>query len=333
MSGRIAFLGDTLLGGQADDVLGRHGYEHVLSGIAPLVADADLVVANLEGPLTRRERPATKDTSGRPRWWYRADPAGLTALVQLGVGVVGLANNHVMDHGAEGLSDTLAALDAAGVAHCGAGPDEASARRAAVVDVRGHRVAFVAALQRYRLYVGEGVYAGAGRPGTARLSAGRIAADVAAADGSPVVALVHWGRTYRPRTDRQVRLAGVVRAAGADLVVGHHPHIAQPVDLAPPAPVLHSLGNGAFGTAGRFAARGCAPYGMVAVVDLDDGGRLAALELRLLAVDNRTLDYRAVPATDSGADAFLATLIDPAAGWRREGGGRVRATLTPPIGE
>lgn len=325
MTARIAFLGDTLLGGQAADVVARRGHAHLLSGIVPLLADADLVVANLEGPLTRRERPAPKDDSGRRRWWYRSDPAAAAALADAGVRVVGLANNHVMDHGDEGLADTLAALDDAGVAHCGAGPDGTAARRPVTVRVGGVRVGFVAAMQRYRLYVAEDVYAGPGRPGPALLSGDRLAADAASARADAVVALVHWGRTYRARTDRQVRLAAVVRAVGVDLVVGHHPHVAQPVDLAAPAPVLYSLGNAAFGTAGRFAAKGCAPYGVVAVVDLDDAGTPVRFELRLLDVDNHALGYRSAPATDGAADAFLHGLVDPAAGWRRTGGGRLAA--------
>lgn len=330
MTARIAFLGDTLLGGHAAAVVEQRGHWHLLSGIAPLIADADVVVANLEGPLTTREQPAAKDTAARPRWWYRADPAAVGALVAAGVRVVGLANNHVMDHGAEGLSDTLAALDAGGVLHCGAGMDDVAARRPATVHVGGLRVAFVAAMQRYRLYVEEGVYAAADRAGPARLSADRLAADVAAAhhDADVVVALLHWGRTYRPRTTRQARLGAAARAAGADLVVGHHPHVAQPVDVAAAAPVLYSLGNAAFGTAGRFAVKDCRPYGLVALVDVDDSGPVG-IELRLLAVDNRALGYRPVAATDDAADAFLATLLDPGAGWRRAGGGRVQITLTP----
>lgn len=328
MSARLAFLGDTLLGAQAQPLLDRHGAGYAVEGIAPVVADADLVVANLEGPLTTVDRPASKDDRDRRRWWYRARPDALAALTAIGVRAVSLANNHVLDHGPAGLAETVAALDAAGVAHTGAGADEAAARRGAVVTVRGVRVGLASAMQRYRQYATEGGYATAARPGPALLRADHLGADLAATGADLRVALVHWGRTYRVRTDRQVRLAADLVAAGADLVVGHHPHVTHPVALVRGRPVLYSLGNASFGTPGRFAQRGWAPYGMVAVVDVEGEGGMTGLELRLLDVDNARLAYRPRPAVDRAADAVLRGLVDPCQPWRRVGGGRLRLEFT-----
>ena len=69
------------------------------------------------------------------------------------------------------------------------------------------------------------------------------------------VALVHWGRNYRPVSARQERLAAALRDAGADIVVGHHPHIPQRIDLSHRCPVFFSLGNGPVGTPGAVIAR------------------------------------------------------------------------------
>lgn len=327
MGARIAFLGDTLLGGQAQATLDRHGYEHATGGLAPVLADADLVVANLEGPVTATERPAAKDAADRKRYWYRAHPESLAALSALGVRLVSLANNHVLDHGAEGLADTIAALDGAGIAHCGAGADERAARRPVTLDVPGGRVGFLSALQRYRIELDDARYAGDHRPGPLRLRSGRIADDLAAVDADLRVALVHWGHTYRPVSGRQRRLAAALLTAGADLVVGHHPHVVQPVELDRGRPVLYSLGNGVFGTPGRFAQRGCPAYGMVAVVELDDSPRVTALELRLIDVDNRTLDYRPVLADEPAARRLLTRLASPAPRWRSTPDGYLRTQL------
>lgn len=316
---RVAFLGDTLLGGEARATLELRGHGWALSGLAPLLEGADLVVANHEGPITDLDRRARKDDAERPRWWYRADTVSADALADAGVGLVSLANNHVCDHGPEGLADTLAALDAAGIARCGAGTDAHEAAAPVTLGAGGPRVSFASAMQRYRLYDAERVYAQADRPGAALLDPAAL--DLG--DGDVRVALVHWGRTYRPVLDRQRRLAEEVLAAGADLVVGTHPHVAHPVEVRDGRAVLYSLGNAAFGTKGRWAKRGAAPYGLVATADLDGDG-LRALELRLIAVDNHVVGYRPEPARDP---AFLASLVEPGAGWAPTVDGGLRVEL------
>src|SRR5262249_27871954 len=107
----IAFLGDTLLGGEAQPLLHEQGHDYPLRRIRPRWAGADLVVANHEGPLTHRAEPSEKLDTGRKRYWYRADPESARMLAASGIGVVSLANNHVTDFGPEGLADSLAALD------------------------------------------------------------------------------------------------------------------------------------------------------------------------------------------------------------------------------
>ena len=169
MTARIAFLGDTLLGGDAQPVLDEKGYGHALAGIRDLWADADLVVANHEAPLTERTQPAYKPSDGQKRYWYKGDPGSARALAARGIRVVSLANNHVGDFGAAGVLDTMAALDAAGIAHCGAGPDDDAARRPVTVQVGEVKVGFLSVMQRYDTYVAEDVYAREGHPGPALL--------------------------------------------------------------------------------------------------------------------------------------------------------------------
>src|SRR5262245_7296459 len=118
---RVSFLGDTLIGGEAQPVLDEQGYGWAFDGIRHLFDSSDLVVANQEGPLTRLDKAATKIDTGRKRYWYRGDPESAQALVEAGIRVVSMANNHILDFGERGLLDTIDALDAAGRAHCGAG--------------------------------------------------------------------------------------------------------------------------------------------------------------------------------------------------------------------
>jgi poly-gamma-glutamate synthesis protein (capsule biosynthesis protein) len=310
MTVRIAFIGDTLLGGDARSLLDRHGYTHALAGLAELVADADMVIANHEGPITARSLRAPKLDTERKRYWYRAMPDAAAALREVGIGMVSLANNHVLDFGAAGLADTLDALDAAGIAHCGAGPDAAAAREPRLLTVGGIRLGFLSAMQPYAMYEREHVYATTSAPGSALLRAEEVRADLdlLRAQADLTFVLVHWGRNYRPVTSLQRDLGRMLREAGTDVIIGHHPHVAQPVTVLDGTPLMYSLGNGVFGSRGRFNGR--PPYGMVALLDIT-GRRVESCTLRLLDVDNRRVRYRPAPARDAAAKAFLASLIDP----------------------
>jgi poly-gamma-glutamate synthesis protein (capsule biosynthesis protein) len=327
---RIAFLGDTLLGGVADEHLERHGYGYATRGIEPLLRRADAVVVNHEGPLTLSEEPQAKGDTGRKRYWYKAQPQAARHLRELGVVGASLANNHVLDYGLHGLLDTIAALDEAGIACCGAGATEQDARRPAVIEVGGLRIGLVSCMQRYDVYVDERSYASGSRGGCFRLRLRTVREELAALEGRVDlrVVLAHWGRNYRGATGRQERLAAGLVEAGADLVVGHHPHIPQRVELIDGKPVFYSLGNGLLGTPGRFHSRR-PPYGLLPVVELDSGGAINGIELHLLAVDNREVAFSPRPVADAEAVAFLRTLVPPEDGWKA-GRGALRLRLPTP---
>lgn len=331
MTASIAFIGDTLLGGDAQETLDREGYAHAFEGLAPLLAGADLVVANHEGPITAADhRSAKGPNEGKKRRWYKARPESARALADAGVGVVSLANNHVLDFGLTGLADTIGSLDAAGIPHCGAALDLQGAHRPAVVNVGGYTVAFLSYMQRYDVYTREDVYATPEHGGVARLpDDGLRGALDALGDADLRVVLVHWGRTYRPVASRQERLAARLREAGADLVVGHHPHTAQRVDVSDRCPVFFSLGNGAFGTRGRFEKKGSPPYGLLAKVEIDGARDISGLEVHLLHVDNYKVGYRPVPATDAAAGKFLRSLTPPEQEWRQSATDVLRVEMPP----
>ena len=127
----------------------------------------------------------------------RADPESAAALAAYGVRLVSLANNHVMDYGLDGLTETIATLDAHDIAHCGAGASEAEARQPLVVSIRDVRVGFLSCIQRYDMYEGW-LYAEGERGGCNRLGEQTVTEDLpqlaAVADFS--IVLVHWGRNY-----------------------------------------------------------------------------------------------------------------------------------------
>ena len=332
MTVRIAFLGDTLLGGVAQPTLDAEGYSYALRGIAPLLAGTDLVVTNQEGPITHSALPQAKLDTGKKRYWYCARPESVTALRDAGIRLVSLANNHTLDFGMPGLVDTIQHLDNAGVRHCGAGSTEAQARQPSVITVKGCRIGFISCLQRYDIYIREKLYATASQGGCYQFRPKALAEDLRglAEQVDVRIVLAHWGRNYRSITARQRRLAAGLRAAGADLVVGHHPHVAQRVELASGTPILYSLGNGALGTPGRFHS-GRPPYGLIAIITIDDAARMVQIELRLLAVDNSSVGFCPVVADDGAALAFLRSIVETDQGWQEYEGGLWADLPTGPL--
>src|SRR5918999_1575589 len=136
---RLALAGDTMLGRGVAQRLAEAPPESLF---APEVVDAarqaDLFVLNLECCISERGAPWPDP---RKPFFFRAPPAATRALVHLGVHCVTLANNHALDFGEEALLDTIEHLDAAGIAHVGAGPSASAAQSPVVLEAAGLRLA------------------------------------------------------------------------------------------------------------------------------------------------------------------------------------------------
>lgn len=241
----ISAVGDISLAREVVERMRQEGAAYPFALVARLI-DGDIGFGNLEGALTERGEPWPKGYN------FRTPPQFSTALTAGRIGVVTLANNHTMDYGAIGLEDTVAALDAAGVRHAGAGADEAAARAPAVVEVRGLRVAFLGYVLTPDEYGGFSVRAwaaGSGKPGVAIGSAEAIVADVAAAKRAAdfVIVALHAGDEYQAAPNATQRtLAQTALDAGADAFIGAHAHVVQPVEQRGRQLVAWGLGNFVF---------------------------------------------------------------------------------------
>lgn len=250
---RIALLGDIILDAPDPD--------RWLSGIAPALHGADLVIGHLEVPHTTSKKEVAGDVPAPG-----APPEHLEALARAGVDAVTLAGNHIGDCGAAGIADTIAKLDELGVAHAGAGDDIEAATRPAILAAKG----FKAALLSYNCVGPEFSWAGRGKAGCAYLriepeDGGAIAPaaklsritqeavdtlkrDIAAArEGADlVIVALHKGLVHTPAAlaPYERAIAEHCVAAGADLVIGHHAHIVQGIEFIGETPVFHGLGNG-----------------------------------------------------------------------------------------
>jgi poly-gamma-glutamate synthesis protein (capsule biosynthesis protein) len=210
------------------------------SSLRPWMGSADVRFANLEGPLSDQKGETVKP--GQPLV-FTGPPEGAAALARAGFGVVSTANNHAWDYGEPALLETLVHLDRAGIRHAGTGKDREEAWRPAVIDVGGFRVAVIAvtgiwnqgALSRHPADAF-----------VARADADRIAEAVrgARAGADAVVVSYHGGAEYtdEPLAGTRAMLHAAVDA-GADVVIGHHPHVIQGVEWYGGRPILYSLGN------------------------------------------------------------------------------------------
>jgi poly-gamma-glutamate capsule biosynthesis protein CapA/YwtB (metallophosphatase superfamily) len=216
----LVFVGDVMLGRAVAAALAGD-WAAAFDGVQPWLAGADLALANLESPLTRAPFQGG-------RFDLRAPPEAVQALAAAGFDVVSLANNHALDGGAAGLAETLETLAGAGIKAVvesgldnllGSGPGGVQN-----VHVRGVRIAVV------------GLWDSGGALDTAPVALAATRADL-------VVVLVHWGAEYEPVTPRQREWARELARAGAGLIVGHGPHVLQPVEQVERVWVAYSLGN------------------------------------------------------------------------------------------
>lgn len=245
--------------------------------LSPWIRSSDLAFVNLETPLTTRGPVMAR------RWPIVTDPTRLDWLIQAGFNLFSLANNHTHDAGDRGVADTLAAMEAArGRGHAlwwaGAARHKDEAYRVTVVRPEGKdvTVAFVA--------LGEARTALVPRPGTDE--ALELIAE-AATLADIVVVSAHSGREYEhvPRAHRAALFRRYIDV-GADVVLGHHPHVVQGIEAYGGGVIFHSLGNLSFASRSiRYMSKGARLYGMFPVIEFERR-RLRRVEVIPLFVNN-----------------------------------------------
>lgn len=175
-----------------------------------------------------------------------ARPADLIRVKELGFDVVSLANNHVCDLGVEGLRNTMQQLTAMGIQYCGAGMNLNEASRPAVLSKDGMTVAFLAYCMYDSPWLGQVRLAKEDAPGICPLDMPRVVEDIrlAKSEYDKVVVLPHWGKeySYEPLSET-IEMAKKMVTAGADAVIGTHPHQVQPMIRIDGVPVCFSMGN------------------------------------------------------------------------------------------
>ena len=296
-----------MLDGTARPVLSEKGYDHPFVQMRQFFDGAHIVFGNLEGPLTTRGKPEQEKT-----YVFRSPPDKVSqALKNAGFNVVSLANNHTLDYGADGLVDTIQALDSVGIAHTGAGINLHDARRPVILEAAGKRIAVLA----YSLTLPENFYAGHNTPGTAFGHEAFIRSDVEGARRQADIVLVsfHWGQEGKTSLrEYQTRLGRLAIDAGAVAVIGHHPHILQGVERYKNGVILYSLGNFTFGSYSNQAK-----VSAVAELTFTDE-RLAALRLYPINVNNFEVVFQPQPLIGAAATSVVDALRSLSAALKTE---------------
>jgi poly-gamma-glutamate synthesis protein (capsule biosynthesis protein) len=242
--GTATFVGDIMLARRIETRWRRAGDADALypfAAAAPLLASADFTMGNLECALSDRGAAM----SGKD-YTFRAAPPALERLKRAGIDAVTLANNHAMDFGPDALADTVLRLGAAGLRAVGGG---ATASAAAAPIFTRLSDGTVLGVLGYTLVRPAGFAAGKTRPGVNVFRSATFEAEVrdAKAHCDVLVVQLHWGEQYKAKpNERQIAAAHRAVDAGADLVIGHHPHWIQTVEFYKGAFIAYSLGNFVF---------------------------------------------------------------------------------------
>lgn len=203
---------------------------------------ADIMMLNNEFPYSDRGTPIEDKA-----FTFRAPTSYVSYLEDLGVDIVALANNHAYDYGEEAFLDTLQTLQDADIPYVGAGVNEEEASAPVYFTIHNMKIAFLAATQIERLENPDTKGATETTPGVFRCwDPAKLLETVTETKENCdfLIVYVHWGTENQEETDwAQDKQALQLVEAGADLIIGDHPHILQKIDIIEGVPVIYSLGN------------------------------------------------------------------------------------------
>ena len=234
------FTGDIMI---KDPALNVYEEKGILGLISPFLLNemvtAQMTVVNEEFPFSTGGTPMPNK-----QYTFRVNPKYVTVFEELGADVISLANNHSLDFGAEALLDTFATLEQAGLSYAGAGTDRERAEEAVIVEANGRKVGVLCASRV--IPVVEWNIENA-QPGLfCTYSSNRLVKRIKELEQECdfVVVYVHWGKERVENPEEYQRtLAKQYIDAGADLVVGSHPHVPQGIEYYNGVPIVYSLGN------------------------------------------------------------------------------------------
>lgn len=248
----ISIVGDILMDSSVRGQIDKNGVDFPWEHVKDYFQKDNITVGNLETSIT------TAGTKWEDKQFnFRSDPKNLKAMEEAGIEVVSLANNHTLDYGYDGFIDTLNHLDKSKIKRVGGGINRKEAMEGVIIEENGVKIGI---LGFSRVVPSVDWYAGNNRPGI-------VGAYDAHIDGvlervkelkketDIVVLSIHWGVELStiPR-EEEIALAKKLIDSGVDIVMGHHPHVLQGVEIYKGKPIFYSLGNFVFGSKNELTA-------------------------------------------------------------------------------
>ncbi len=237
----VSVAGDILLDRGVGKVILERGFDYPFEKVTGLLNASDIAFGNLECPITIEGTPVLKDRN----LIFRAHPSNAAVLKKAGFDVLNLANNHTMDYGCDGLSSTLDLLGGQGMLVAGAGADKLEAHSPVYIKKSGVTVGFLG----FSAFPPEGYFHSDDKPCVAHVDFEKLDESIgkAKAGCDYLVVSFHWGREFSfYAAESQKELARRVLDSGADVIVGHHPHVLQGIEIYKGKIIFYSLGNFVF---------------------------------------------------------------------------------------
>lgn len=228
----LIFTGDLSFDRYIRQIAMKNGYDFIIESLRPLFLSADLVVINLETPITDQPSVSQYSVIGSPpNFIFTSPPETALILAQYNIRLVNLGNNHTLNFGLDGLAQTKQYLTAAKVDFFGNTGQASESGRFAIKQINQLKLGFV----NYNQFVDGSLSAA-----LEDLQNLRPQVDV-------LIVFCHWGEEYQPFADPEIQdLAHQFIDSGADLVIGTHPHVIQQSEIYQGQPIYYSLGNFVF---------------------------------------------------------------------------------------
>jgi Bacterial capsule synthesis protein PGA_cap len=285
---KIVVVGDLSFNGYYDRLLNRHGPDYPFRHVLPFWRDADLRLGNLESPPTSHPRAASS------KFTLRGSPRSIESLATASFDCLCVANNHTMDFGIEGLVEACSRVKEAGIPLVGAGETLEQAYQPVILNVRGQSIGILGFCD---VVQDSPLYATNSSGGVARGELATVLYHIQKLRPKVdwLIVHMHWGTELAQLpSSLQRQWAREMVAAGANAVIGHHPHVLQPIEAIDNAVVAYSLGDCLFSDC---FWRGTNPQGRRFASKM----RLSSLTrtsgwLELSLVENGTTEFRFHPA-------------------------------------